>query len=506
MSSSSTKQLLAKGSILSAGVLLVAALIGLFNYFGMKYYKRFDWTGTKIYSLSDKSKSVLAGIPADKSIDVTLFLPPGSQLHDPAKELLERYAAASPRVHFRAVEADKNLIEAQTLVDKYQLSSLNVVVFEAGSERRVVEESDLADYDYSGMQYGQAPQMTGFKGEEAFTGAILELVENRKPKVLFTSGHGEASIDEPGPAGLSQVRELLGKENLEITAWTSLGKPDVPEGTDLVVVAGPKATFVQPELDALGRYLDKGGRLLVTLDPQLGENAAPTGLETWLGGWGVAVHDDIVVDPSATVPLYGAETLFVNGSGNHPVIESLAQASYPVIVALARSVAPGSAPAGTEAITLLSTTADGWGETDLANLRKVAKDDKDTPAPVSIAVAVAAKDEKKPGGMLDEEELEPPAPESADEAKPEWRLVVVGDTDFATNSVLPSAGNPTMVANAFNWLLERQKLLGIGPKKPEQARLSLTPGQLSRITWTVLAGLPALAIGAGVIVWRKRRR
>ena len=88
--------MLAKGSILSAGVLLVAALIGFVNYFGAKYYKRFDWTGSKLYSLSEKTESVLAGIPADKSIDVTLFLPPGSQLHDPSREL-SRAADGLPR-------------------------------------------------------------------------------------------------------------------------------------------------------------------------------------------------------------------------------------------------------------------------------------------------------------------------------------------------------------------------------------------------------------------------
>lgn len=500
-----TQQMLAKGSILSAGVLLVAALIGFLNYFGAKYYQRFDWTGEKIYSLSDKTRSVLAGIPAEKSIDVTLFLPPGSPLHDASRELLERYAAASPRVTFRAVEADKNLIEAQRLVDRYQLTSLNVVVFESGDDRRVVDESGLADYDYSGMQFGQAPQMTGFKGEEAFTGAILELVESRKPKVLFTTGHGEASIDDASPAGLTTVRELLGKENLEISDWTSLGKPEVPEGTDLVVVAGPKAAFIPAELEALSRFLDGGGRLLVLLDPALGATAAPTGLESWLAGWGVAVRDDIVVDPSATVPTYGAETLFVSASGGHPIVESLAQANYPVIVALARSVAPGTAPAGAEAQTLLATTSEGWGETDLANLRLVAKDANDSAAPVPVAVAVAAKEKAQPS-PFDEEELAHGEPAAAEGEEPTFRLVVIGDSDLATNSVLPSAGNPTLVANAFNWLLERQNLLGIGPKKPEQVRLALTPGQLSGITWGVLAGMPALAVAAGVLVWRRRRR
>lgn len=507
MSRQQTQQALARGSMLSAGVLLVAALIGLVNYFGMKYYQRFDWTGSGLYSLSDKTKSVLAGLPEDKPVSITLFLPPGSPLHDPAKELLERYAAASPRVTFRAIEADKNLIEAQRLVDKYQLSSLNVVIFESGEDRRVVEESDLADYDYSGMQFGQPPTMTGFKGEEAFTGAILELAESRKPKVLFTTGHGEAAIEDAGPTGLSQVRDLLGRENLELTAWGSLGKPEVPAGTDLVVVAGAKAAFVQPELDVLSRYLDGGGRLLVLVDPQLGANAAPIGLETFLAARGVAVRDDIVVDPASTVPMYGAETLFVNAGGGHPISETLAQAQYPVIVALARSVAPGTAPAGVEATALLSTTAEGWGETDLDNLREVAKDERDSPAPVPVAVAVGAKEKDASESMpFEEEELHSEPASMEPEDAPAWRLVVVGDSDFATNALLASAGNPTLVANAFNWLLERENLLGIGPKKPEQVRLSLTPGQLSGITWGVLAGLPALAIAAGVLVWWKRRR
>ena len=46
---------LVQGSMLSAGVLLVAGLVGIVNYLGMRYYKRFDWTSSQIYSLSDKT-------------------------------------------------------------------------------------------------------------------------------------------------------------------------------------------------------------------------------------------------------------------------------------------------------------------------------------------------------------------------------------------------------------------------------------------------------------------
>ncbi len=514
----------AQGSMLSAAVLLVAALVGIANYLGMRYYHRFDWTSSQIYSLSEKTGAILADL--DKEIDVTMFLPAGSPLHDSAKELLERYAAKSSRIHFRAIEADKNLIEAQRLVTKFELSSLNVVVFESGNDRRVVEESDLADYDYSAIQYGGSPELTGFKGEEAFSGAILELVESRKPKVLLTSGHGESSIDEAGAGGLSGVRSLLGKENLELASWASLGQADVPAGTDLLVVAGAKARFVEPELAAFGRYLDRGGRMLVLLDPELAQGGAlvATGLETWLDAYGVQVGSNIVVDPEASVPLYGAETFSAAAAGAHPIVRSLEQARVGVIVALARSVGAARAPEGTAAQVLLQTTPAGWGESDLDHLGTVAKDGKDMTGPVPVAVAVGAAAKDATPADLEEEELAgepPPAPQGLQPSQPSqalqpsqnappgaaptWRLVVVGDSDFASNSLLTLSGNPTLLANAFNWLLDRQKLLGIGPKKPEQVRMTLSPGQLSGITWLVLAGMPLLAIAAGVTVYFRRR-
>ena len=49
------------------------------------------------------------------------------------------------------------------------------------------------------------------------------------------------------------------------------GKPAVPEGTDLVVIAGPRASFVPPELEMLAAFVERGGRLLVMLDPTMAQ-------------------------------------------------------------------------------------------------------------------------------------------------------------------------------------------------------------------------------------------
>ena len=183
-----TKRRLITSSTLGVGILLALALFLIVNYFGWKYHKRFDWTSEKLYSLSEKSEGVLASL--DKDIEAIVFVSPVDELFDAVSELLSRYEASSPHLSTRYVDPEKNLAEAQSLVDKYEVSSLNVVVFDSGDDRRVVDSSDMADYDYSGLQFGQSPEMTGFKGEQLFTSAIVELVDSRKPRILFTTGHG----------------------------------------------------------------------------------------------------------------------------------------------------------------------------------------------------------------------------------------------------------------------------------------------------------------------------
>jgi LPXTG-motif cell wall-anchored protein len=67
-------------------------------------------------------------------------------------------------------------------------------------------------------------------------------------------------------------------------------------------------------------------------------------------------------------------------------------------------------------------------------------------------------------------------------------------------------GNQTLVNNVFNWLVDREELVGIPPKRPEQVRLSMTKAQSDWAMLLVLVGLPALAIAAGFWVWARRRR
>jgi ABC-type uncharacterized transport system involved in gliding motility auxiliary subunit len=106
--------------------------------------------------------------------------------------------------------------------------------------------------------------------------------------------------------------------------------------------------------------------------------------------------------------------------------------------------------------------------------------------PVGLAVAVGPAEEDKAAAK-----------------KP--RLIVVGNSRFAANGTLGNAGNANFFLNSIHWLTGSEKQIGIAPKTPEQASLSLTQGEVRRIGLFSIFGLPSLAIFLGVWVWYRRR-
>jgi len=510
------------GSTLGAGIVLAAVLLVIVNYFGWKYHQRFDWTRSRLYTLSEKTENVLASL--DRDVEVVVFAGPGgpnAPLVEPVTELLARYEAASPHFTVRVIDPLKSRVEAERLLEQYGTRYVEgslQVVFDAAGERRAFSDTDLAERDYSAMQFGGAPTIEAFKGEELFTGALVELSSGEQPKVLFTTGHGELPLNSLSGRGLENFQELLGHDNVETEEWASLGQPEVPAGTDLVVVVGPTASFIPPELAAFGHYLDGGGRMLWLLDPLLASGeagrASDLGLGDWLAGYGVTLGEDLVVDPERTVPFYGAETFFLDSYGTHPTVKALSEAGVPVIFSLVRSVRRGGAPDGLTVTEIVRTSPDGWGETSLSNLQAIAADEADTRGPVGVAVAVekrreeAAPDEGDEGDEGDDAARE--AGETGGETAPGpegtgLRLVVVGDSDFAADGLIASGGNAAFLDNTLNWLLARESFLGIPPKKPEQVRLDLRDDQLLIIILLV-ALLPLLSMVGGVVVYFRRRR
>jgi hypothetical protein len=150
---------------------------------------------------------------------------------------------------------------------------------------------------------------------------------------------------------------------------------------------------------------------------------------------------------------------------------------------------------------LLQTTPGGWGETDLVHLDQLTKGPTDIPGPVTVGVVVSQGAPPPPA----DPEAPPPPPKPADPKGP--RLVVLGDSDFATNQLLQANfGNSVLLSNSLNWLVDRQQLLSIPPKKTEQVHLSLTASEIRAVYLLSLLALPGLGVVLGAVVYYKRRR
>ncbi len=484
----------ARAGMGAAGIALLLALFAGANYLGARHWFRGDWTKTHLFSLSQTTKRILGGLT--RPVQVTVFMTRNSRLYQPVSELLSRYRTASPKVEVEFLDPERNPMRAEALVKQFGIRQ-NTVVFRSGDRKKYVEEDKLADFDFSGAQTGQmgaAPQIRAFKGEEAFTSAILDVTEKNVSKIYFSSGHGEPGIDsQERGRGFAQAKQLLERENFGVATWDSLGKGSVPSDATVVVVAGPRAALLEPEAAALKTYAQGGGRVLLMLDPVLPRPGAPEsglGAGDFLAAYGLKLGADIVIDPANAVPMVGPETVIANSYGSHPIVRSLSEEGLPVVLPLARSVSrPDKPPEGLTETLLVQTSKDGWGETSLTRLEAVQKDKDDTPGPVTIAVAVES--EKK--------EKDPKAP-----AKP-FRLVVIGNSRFATNGSIANAGNTNLFLNSVNWLAGQERLVGIAPKIPEQASLALTRAQVNRIGLFTILGLPAFAVALGVWVWYRRR-
>ena len=487
------KRRAAAAGILSGGVLASLAIFLLVNWLGFRHWSRGDWTKAKLYALSETTRKTVGGLKTP--VDVTVFMTRDARLFSQTQELLTRYQALSPEIHVEYLDPRRNMARAQALVNEYQVRQ-NTVVFKSGDRKKYVTEDQIADFEYAGMPGQGGSTIKSLKGEQAFTSAILAVTSEKSPKIYFATGHGEKALDDGSETGLSQVKDLLTKDNDSPQSWASLGKSEVPGDADLVVVAGPRAALLPPETAALDHYLAAGGHVMLMLDPVVPAPGGPKpdfGLSGVLASWGVKLDDDIVVDPGNALPFMGAETVYANHFGPHEIVNPLSSAKMAVVFPLARSVESATAAhAGFAATPLVQTTSDGWGETDLQHLNSVKKDDADIKAPVTLAMAVSRTSNLKTADAADR--------------SGGARLVVVGDSEFATNGDLQNVSNANLVLNAVHWLVGNESLVGIAPKNPEQTTLAIPAAALRRIGLLSLLGIPGFAVVMGIFVWMKRRQ
>ena len=236
------------------------------------------------------------------------------------------------------------------------------------------------------------------------------------------------------------------------------------------------------------------------LDPPEKPDSAPlTNLIALAHDWGMDVGNDVVVDVSGMGRLIGTDAS-IPVAANYPPHPITQRFTFLTAFPLARSVTPVTGGVnGHTAQAFVETSPRSWAETDIKSLLtsgKVALDEDkgDKKGPVAIASAVSASSTAapKPG-------------EPADAPKPETRVVVLGDSDFAATAGLGIQGNRDLFMNIVGWLSQQENLISIRPKDADDRRITLTATQQSNIMLESLLVIPVAIFGMGVYTWWRKR-
>lgn len=459
-------------------LMLAAGLLLMVNYLSARHYHRTDWSRTRPYELSPKTRQLLGGV--SNRVNAILFFRPGHALFDDVEALLREYEEACPKLHVEHVDPDREQARAGEIVKQFGLTRPNVVIFTCADQNAVVGDGDMIALDTRGSSAGVPPRRAGFLGEQAFSTAILQITQPSEPVVYFLLGHGERDpLDLDKYAGYSEIAHTLAEDHIEARPLMLSQTNAIPADADAIVIAGPERKLAADEVDTLRKYLARSGRIFLALDSHSDGGLAPL-----LAEWGVRIGDGLVVDTGRS--LSGSE-LFISDFSAHPITSPMTNVT--VVMYLPRPLEPIAASgADKPSVTpLLFSSRSSWAEADVNEGHMSFDPGRERRGPLPVAVAI----EKGQVAGVDID-IRP------------TRLVVVGDTDFASNGSLVGA-NPDLFLNSLNWLLARQNLLSIAAKPVQTIRLVIDHRQLSILFWIVTAAIPGLVALAGLLVWSRRR-
>lgn len=439
---------------------VILGVLGAANWLANRHNKAYDSTSNKKFSLAEQTEKVVKGLANDAKI---LYFD-RSQNFTQGKDLLDRYDVLSTKLAVDYVDVDKK----PTLAKSYGIRTLGTVIVEANGKR---EEAKSVS-------------------EEEITSAIIRALKGGERTVCAVSGSGEHGLEDSGRGGYSRLKEALERSNYKTRVIKLIEKPEVPKDCTILVAGGPRFDYVQPIVDAIRKYFDEGGRVLLALDPPLkvgkediGENEA---LQKLLAEWGVTMSKNLILDTSGIGQLFGLSELvpLVTTYESHVIVRDMKETA--TAFPLARSL-DVKAPNGMTVEKLLSTSANAYGTANLSQAEIKLDPGKDTKGPFALAAAGS----KTVAG--------------SGENQPKPRFIVTGSSGFMANNLLGFNGNRDLTLNMFNWLSADEDLISIRPKDPQDRRLNLTRNQMRFVMYSSVFLVPLMVIAAGIGVWWRRR-
>ncbi len=485
-----------------------AVFINLISFF---VFYRIDLTEGKIYSLSDASKKIVAGLE-DKIIVKCFFsheLPPQMKLiPSMVRDNLEEYKAYSNgNFYFEFIDPSDDEFSKQIM--SYQLPSAQVQMLEKDEFKVkkvfmgivIIYEDKKEIIPF--IQEGDIPAL-----EYEITSRIRRLTSDMLPSVGI--------LTEPGTTKPEEIRtayQILSAQY--VVSPVSAKKEELdPDKLDALLIIGAKENFSRSALEAIDSYVSRGGkagffidRTEVNLQTQ-NVKRIDTNLDSLMINYGISVNPDLIGDKQAGVITMRQQKGFFS------IANQIRYPFLPVITAISRK---NPATQKIDAVTLyFASSIDTTRAADKGlDVEIVARTSPETFLQSGTFNIIADRDINDyryttghvpvialvKGSFLS---FYNPGKKS-----PDSRMIVAGDSEFFADSKTASEENINLFLNLADWLTADETMISIRSKDITQRPLKkVGEGTKSVIKIINMLLIPLLFSALGVFRWysvRKRK-
>jgi len=489
------------------GVILISIIINSVIYVSNKNgitpsWFRSDLTASKEYNLSNQALNAIENL--SENLEIFMFLRNDSSKDTLSikrtEDLLSEFSRNSNEYELTFKHIDPDLdpnLSSILNVDKYLSGrDLPVLVFKLEESQRLAHI------------VGGDPNLSidVFNEKDVISGMLISSQIKRK-RVFFLSGHEERDINniDRSSNSLGQAKITLERDNYDVSSITTdelsriLLNFSLSNELDLfpavIIISDPLDDLLESEKNVLKEYITLGGNIMMLMEP-----GSPKGYIEMLSGWGIISGNGTLIDRISYVAP-NLEFLQIKDSNlqipDHPITHNFDVIYFPGSKFIGMSLPNEEIPITEDGIPYVKaepiayTTINSWEERS-KEIIEFDNDDISGPLPVALAVEVISEIKSVPK-------------REEDGTYTKSKLLISGDTDFASNRFIFSAKNEDLFANSVNWLTSDVELISIRPKEKVFRELVLTKDERNFLRWSGWLFLPVLSLSLGVYNWWRRR-
>ena len=459
------------GAYSSITVVIGIALAVVVNLIAAKLptkYTSFDVTSNKLYTITDQTKEMLAGLQEDINLYV---ISAESSVDTNLQQTLNCYESESEHVKVSYVDPLVN----PKFASQYTTGNLtqNSIIVESDKRYKVISYNDLYETEIDYTTYSQS--ITGYDAEGQITSAISYCTSDDMPKIYMIAGHNEYTLD-------SGFTTAIEKENIEYETISLMDYDTIPEDAECIVIHAPETDFSADDADKVIAYLNNGGKALITTE-YVG-NSLPN-FERIMENFGLSIQQGYVVDSNAGN--YYQTPIYLLPNVEYADETSGLTGSYTYVFApYAQGIAVPESDTDDITYTKLLTGSDSSiVKTNVQSTSTFEKEEGDLDGPVCIGVK---------------------AEKTLDSGSATLYLFSCAQlfTDNADSAV--SGNNKVLFSNIMSTVANHEVSVSIPVKSYDVENLTASSSDMYLFETIVVVLVPLALIICGLVIWLKRRK